>query len=352
MRKIFLVFLILVFVAACAPQETNTPRASPQQETLVAQPVPLPAPPPKLELLPPKPQPIGLDTKTFTWKFKQKTHTVTLPLFANYNQYFQEQPRVVTYRGKIPENWQEQIYVNVLSLNDSDGFTELVDYLNKTRREEKMSNDDFADFVITFVQTIPYDYESLADPNRQVRYPYQTLFDQTGVCSDKTLLAAKLLARFGYGVALFLFDNENHMSLGLQCPKETSSYLSGYCYVETTAAEAAGVAPEILGANITLASQPLVIAISNGTVYTRAADNLRKEIKRREYCAQLPQATEELQLKETRMKELESTASTTRNPQDYAEYRDAYTDYRREYEEYKVVHSGCQGIAYTPSGFY
>ena len=350
MRYFGLALVLMFFLTACATQTAQTTSAT-KPATIVAQPVPVPLPPPKLELLPPKPEKFGLDTKTFTWKFK-KTRMVTVPLFGSYNEYYQKQPRVVTYRERLPENWQEEIYVNVLSLNDTEGFSELVDYFNKTRTSEKMSNDDFADFIITFVQTIPYDYESLKNPNRQVRYPYQTLFDQTGVCSDKSLLAAKLLARFGYGVALFLFDNENHMSLGLQCPKQTSSYLSGYCYVETTAAEAAGVAPEILGENITLASQPLVIAISNGTPYTRAADNLRKEVKRRESCLQLPEATENLTITETRMKELEAAASISRNPQDYAEYRDAYTEYRREYEEYKVVHSGCQGIAYAPSGFY
>ncbi|RJQ21161.1 hypothetical protein C4580_02865 [Candidatus Woesearchaeota archaeon] len=345
--------LLLLFCIAC----TQTPQ-------LIAQPEPVsqPAHPPaqdaqKTPLLPalqapPLPQKTGLDSKAFTWKFKKETYSVTLPLYTSINQHYQNQPRVITYRGALPSNWQEQIYVTVLSLNETEGFNELITYLNKTKQEKKFSNDDFADFVITFVQTLPYDYAGLENPNRQVRYPYQTLFDQTGVCSDKTLLAAKILARFGYGVALFLFDDENHMSLGLQCPKIDSSYLSGYCYVETTAAEATGVAPQLLSGNISLASQPLVIPITNGTAYTRAADNLRKEVARRGFCADLPDATENLTISETRMKELETRAAASRDPKDYAEYRDAYTAYRRTYEDYKVVHAGCKGIEYAPSGFY
>ncbi|NTW27606.1 MAG: hypothetical protein HGA36_04735, partial [Candidatus Moranbacteria bacterium] len=65
-------------------------------------------------------------------------------------------------------------------------------------------------------------------------YPYETLFEQAGVCSDKSLLATALLRQLGYGTAIFAYEQDNHMAIGIACPKAASTYGSGYCYGETT----------------------------------------------------------------------------------------------------------------------
>lgn len=291
----------------------------------------------------------GLQNKFFEWSYNRKKYKVTVPLYQSIANNYASISRELTYYGTLPNDVDTRIYTRILDLNDTEGFGELIEFFNATKNNQKLSDEDLAELIISFVQTIPYDYKGLENPNQELRTPYETLFDQTGVCSDKTLVAAKILHHFGFGTALFLFDDEKHMSLGLQCPKSTSSYLSGYCYVETTAAEAPGVAPELLAGDLTLKSQPKVIPLGTGKQYTRALENIRKEVKRREFCQQLPEIEESLIEREKIVKQREAKII---NPIDYAEYRDAYTVYSRTYQEYMRINAGCRGIDYTPQNFY
>lgn len=74
------------------------------------------------------------------------------------------------------------------------------------------------------------------------RYPYQVLYDEEGICGEKTELLAFLLRELGYGVSFFYYGEENHEAFGIKCPVEKSFMNSGYCFVETTA-------PSIIGDN-------------------------------------------------------------------------------------------------------
>ena len=101
----------------------------------------------------------------------------------------------------------------------------------------RLGDNKVVDLVLAFVQAIPYDNDrarkilaGAGDP----QYPYETLFRQRGVCSDKSLLAAALLRELGYGAALFTYKAEHHMAVAVACPPEYSTYASGYCYAETT----------------------------------------------------------------------------------------------------------------------
>ena len=141
------------------------------------------------------------------------------------------------------------------------------------------------------------------------------------------------------------------MSLGIQCPRGLSSYLSGYCYVETTAAEEIGVAPELLGGDIRLKTQPKIILINSGKEYTKADENIKKELKRREFCRKIPDASEKLNEKEEITKELEKLAEKSTNVFVYANYRDAYNEYIKVYEYYKEAVVRCKGYEYRKTSF-
>jgi len=337
-----------MLVSCSVPQKVEiqevaeTPQIEDQEEQM-------PVKEPEVTITPDKQ---GMQSKEFNWKYKKEEYTIKIPLYENLNYFYAKQPRFITYKDSLPEDWEAQIYKNTLNLDDMEGFTELIDFFSGVRQEKELSDDDFVELITSFVQNIPYDYASLDDPNSQLKYPYQTLFDQKGVCSDKTLVAAKLLNYYGYGVALFLFDDENHMSLGIQCPKESSSYLSGYCYVETTAAEAVGVAPELLAGNLSLKSQPQIISISKGKQYGRAEENIKKEVKRREFCRQLENAEKEVKEKEIAIHSLSAIFERSHNAIDYANYRDSYTIYSRTFEKYEQILAGCKGYEYSPRGFY
>jgi hypothetical protein len=120
------------------------------------------------------------------------------------------------------------------------------------------------------VQNIPYDYTKLyaAAKTGTTRYPYQVLYDNAGVCSDKSLLLAYLVRELGYGVVLFSFDAENHMAVGIKSPDQYAYRNSGYAFIESTApsipTDSAGDYP---GAG-KLTSTPAITRISDGIPFS------------------------------------------------------------------------------------
>lgn len=100
--------------------------------------------------------------------------------------------------------------------------------------------DDQVRIAVSIVQHIPYDYQKCIyeidiNPNCTFRHPYEVIFDNNGICSEKSLLLAFILKELGYGTVLFSFDNENHMTVGIKVPKEFSYLNTGYAFIETTA---------------------------------------------------------------------------------------------------------------------
>lgn len=83
--------------------------------------------------------------------------------------------------------------------------------------------------AVSLVQHIPY---TRTDGNL---YPYELLYHNHGDCEERSILLAALLNKLGYGTALFLFEDDNHMVTGIKCPKQYDYHGTGYCYIETTA---------------------------------------------------------------------------------------------------------------------
>ena len=122
-------------------------------------------------------------------------------------------------------------------IDEPDGKTYLDDMVRSI--EEKTSDpDDQARIAISLVQTIPYDQNEAADvkssPGIRGQYPYEVLYNDAGICQDKSFLLAYLLRGLGYGVVLFDFPLQNHMAVGIKSPDHYSYYHSGYAFIETT----------------------------------------------------------------------------------------------------------------------
>lgn len=101
------------------------------------------------------------------------------------------------------------------------------------------NKDEQARIAISLVQNIPFgeSNETYKFAGQEVvysRYPYQVLYDNMGVCGEKTELLAFILRELGYGVSFFYYSDENHETLGIKCPLEDSFSYTGYCFVETT----------------------------------------------------------------------------------------------------------------------
>jgi len=122
--------------------------------------------------------------------------------------------------------------------------------------ERKLNENQMVELVAAFVQTIPYDQgklerrkSGLDGVTEKITYPYEVLYENTGVCQDKSYLAYALLKKLGYGVAIFLFPDpkDNHMAIGVKCPLQYSNYDSGYCFIETTSlGNKIGMIPDLI----------------------------------------------------------------------------------------------------------
>jgi len=187
--------------------------------------------------LPELSQPVS---RIFNWEYKGVKYSLTEKLYQSLYEYYKSQPKAFSYIGELKPNWQDEYYGMFLTRAQNDELiATLALDLQDLGKQHKLSEDQIVDLTLAFVQTIVYDdakaQNILAKTGTEtVLYPYETLFEQKGVCSDKSLLAIVLLRQMGYGTAIFAYEQDNHMAIGIECPKDSSTYGSGYCYGETT----------------------------------------------------------------------------------------------------------------------
>jgi len=126
------------------------------------------------------------------------------------------------------------------------------------------NKDDQVRIAISLVQNIPYNMAGFLGWDTAGRYPYEVLYENLGVCGEKSQLLALLLREIGYGVALLRFNHENHMAVGIKCPKKYSFRGTGYCFVETSLASIPTDDQGDYTETGKLVSAPEVIVIADG----------------------------------------------------------------------------------------
>ncbi|MCT8337273.1 hypothetical protein FKB36_07130 [Methanoculleus sp. Afa-1] len=116
--------------------------------------------------------------------------------------------------------------------------------------------------AISLVQTIPYKDYSF---NTAAKYPYHVLYHQDGDCDEKSLLLAYLFRELGYGTAVFLFEKETHMAVGIKAPDRYCYRDTGYAFIETTVPSIPTDSGEEYGDDgIKMTSNPKVFVIAEG----------------------------------------------------------------------------------------
>ncbi|MFA5268003.1 MAG: hypothetical protein WC379_08520 [Methanoregula sp.] len=176
------------------------------------------------------------------------------------------------YRAFVNDPAQEMLYAD------------LTRSFRIIRQEHGYTDDEYAELLSVFVQSLPYDNLSATHPDTLSRFPAETLVDGTGDCDDKSVLLAGLLSREGYNVSLLLFIPEHHMAVGLvsDCLRYNDT---GYLYIETTGVSFMGDVPKRLNqsekyvadgqtpGSTPLTSAPLVIRVGSGSgTFTRAGE--------------------------------------------------------------------------------
>lgn len=185
----------------------------------------------------------------YNFKYQNQAYQVGLDLSAELFKVYQKSPKTLYYpSNQPPANPRESFYGLFLSAREGDqSLINLIKKLEKLAEDKHWSSDQFLEFALALVQYIPYDngkVENLHSLNTNPYYPYETLYLNKGVCSDKVFLGLKILRHLGYGAAILDFPEINHSALGVACPREDSLRETGYCYIETTNYFPLGVIPQ------------------------------------------------------------------------------------------------------------
>ncbi len=218
-------------------EESPSVTAEPPAETLPEQspsPHPKESPPRTIRLDTEVSQSAEVLTRHYAWSYSGNEWTVELHIPDALYNYYMDLPR--------PPSENYSVYITHPS--DDDYIKSLTDEIENIARQEQLSELEKVEFVIAFVQHLPYTTDSVTTPyDEYPRYPVETLVDDGGDCEDTSILLAALLNEMGYGVVLVAFpetpDTDGHMGIGvLDGEGIYGTYFNvdgqKYFYVETT----------------------------------------------------------------------------------------------------------------------
>lgn len=208
--------------------------------------------------------------KNFEVKYTLRGRSVKISftVYKGLNDYLEGLPRTYTCYNHVCPSERE---IELRFLNEERQKEFLLPLADEIRKRTD-NNDDRARIAISLVQHIPYDMGGLYLDRLTGRYPYEVVYDNAGVCGEKSKLAAFLLRDLGYEVVLFTFEKENHQALGIKCPAEYSFRNSGYCFVETTRPTIITFSSGDYLDGVKLVSDPEIITINSGKSFDSVSE--------------------------------------------------------------------------------
>lgn len=212
----------------------------------------------------------NLDTTSFQFLVEYDT---------SYFYYYDNMPRTIMVDADASDlQGSQDFYEMFLSdENDKDIIEQVVQWIIQTTQDPK----ERIQLAVTFVQNeIVYDHDKLKNVgNWNVYYPMETLIWKKGVCSDKSLLLGKILVYLDYKICFFLFDDNNHMALGIKT--NTQGFAKcGFEFIETTNAFQIGaIPPAAPGQPLSLSSEmpQIVVPEYNGSRVFKEFQDLKRE---------------------------------------------------------------------------
>jgi len=199
----------------------------------------------------------GEKPSSFSWKYKGRGYALDESLYESYYRFYKTLPVSSPANDASQVKWYTTYNeMFIAGAVGDDTIQVLAEKIRVLGEERKLNENQMVELVAAFVQTIPYDQgklerrkSGLDGVTEKITYPYEVLYENTGVCQDKSYLAYALLKKLGYGVAIFLFPDpkDNHMAIGVKCPLQYSNYDSGYCFIETTSlGNKIGMIPDLI----------------------------------------------------------------------------------------------------------
>ncbi len=184
--------------------------------------------------------------------------------------------------GQSEQQWSEAYY-RAFAEDPAQQATvdDLADQLRAIRDRAGLDGDQYLELIAKYVQSIPYDTASYKSGKGRQRFVVETLVEGTGMCGDKSVLLATLLAHEGYSAALLDFTPEKHMAVGVRGPGSAYGN-TGWLFLETTGPCYVTDIPDTYLGGIKLESEPKIITIGSGAKQYGAAFDVSRIIRARE----------------------------------------------------------------------
>lgn len=296
----------------------------------------------------------GPVTKNFSYIFNSKSYTSSIQMYSGvYNKIILQPTPIQCWRypyDATPCNDQEleryySEYINN-SIQDEE-LTQLVDSI----RDQSPDRNIQARIAVRLVQNIPYDIEGYnnikASNGSGLFYPYETLYKNQGVCSDKSILLVYLLDKLGFETVIFQFSPENHAAVGIKCDPEYGYKGTGYCFVETTnpsiitdsSAEYTGVGK--------LKSEPILYHMSSGLSISGIEEEYEDAIRYDNIVNTMNSYGNILETYENILEPYETRAELNGNTlggQEYADWKVKYDAWKIKYSEWEALNSELQAL--------
>ena len=153
------------------------------------------------------------EDRTFNVKFEKSEYELVLPV--NMSVYYGAAVAEKAIPTGIYWNETDRISEYYRSFFEGEAIGGFYDDITKRIRHirlaEDFSDEEYLEFMIAFVQQIPYDPD--AD---EPRFPVEVIYDMKGDCDEKSMLLIGMLAHEGYDTALIIFPEYSHATAGIR----------------------------------------------------------------------------------------------------------------------------------------
>ena len=206
-------------------------------------------------------------SKDITLKYflRGKGSEINYTVYGGLVDYLSGLPKSISYEDGVTPLRRD---FEIKKVYDEEQRELILPLILKIEEITSDKNDQFR-IAVSLVQEIEFGFSNKTEFafNNEIvhqRYPYEVLYDQKGVCGEKSELLTLLLKELGYETVIFYYSNENHEAVGVKCPEEYGHKNTSYCFVETTGPSIVTNDKIIYVGGETLESEPEVMLISNG----------------------------------------------------------------------------------------
>ncbi|MBN1431319.1 MAG: hypothetical protein JW931_00940 [Methanomicrobiaceae archaeon] len=189
------------------------------------------------------------DDRTFSVKFEKSEYELVLPVNLSVYYGAKNADKAIT-PGTL---WNETDKVSAYYRSFFEGepidtfYDDILKKIRHIKIAEGFSDEEYLEFMVTFVQQIPYDPDA-----GHPRFPVEVVYDMEGDCDEKSMLLIGMLAREDYDTALIIFPEYRHATAGIRIITAGDTFFRQfksedgrkYVFIESTALSFIGQYPE------------------------------------------------------------------------------------------------------------